>query len=511
LQALQALRASDIPIPSSYTAALQSDHAHEWLEAMSEELNAHKYMKTWELVEPPPDKRIIGSRFVYVAKPDSNGILNRYKARLVAQGHTQQHGIDYHETFAPVTKLETIRTMCALAAHRQLHLHQMDVKTAFLNGDIEEEVYMRQPNGYAVPGTEHLVCKLKRSIYGLKQSPRAWYQKLDAFLLSIGMKRSLTDPSLYTRIISREYLAVAVYVDDLVIAADNLATLNKFKSQMSNRFDMKDLGALRHVLGIRVTHDPITNSITLDQESYIDDLLDRFDMKRCNTVTTPMDPSAVLTNEQSPQTPEEEKDMAGKPYRQLIGSLMYAMRGTRPDIAYAIGKLSKFCNNPGPEHWTAAKRVLRYLKGTKHYGIKYTGTSGYPTLEGYADADWAGNKENSKSTSGYVFLLAGGAISWRSRLQTLVALSSTEAEYVALAEAGQETQWLRQMLEDLNFPQTEPTRMWQDNQGCIALVKGQGSSRTKHINIKYHYAQMLSRLYRNAPQNKCWRILSPNL
>jgi hypothetical protein len=461
------------------------------MEAMTSEYESLLRSGTWELVPLPSGRKKIGCRFVYAAKSDENGILIKFKARLVAQGFRQVEGIDYNETFAPVTRLTTIRTMCALAAHQDLHLQQMDVKTAFLNGDLEEEVYMAQPEGFVEYGKEELVCRLKRSIYGLKQSPRMWYTKLDAFLTSIGMTRSHSDHSLYTKSQDDKFLAVAVYVDDLVICSNDLQELNSFKFSMSNRFEMKDLGDLRHILGIRVTRNKKEGTIHLDQKTYIQDILARFNMTECKQTVTPMEANAKLTKALCPTTEKEKLEMRSVPYRQLIGSLMYAMTCTRPDIAYSVSKLSRFLCNPGNSHWQAAKRVLRYLKGTPTHGITYRRGHGRPILVGYADADHAMGC-SAKSTSGYVFLSGGAAISWRSKLQSIVALSTAEAEYVSLAEASSECVWLRKLLEDLNAPQTHATTIHEDNQSCIALTKNdEFHFRTKHIAVKYHFTRSL--------------------
>jgi transposase InsO family protein len=481
-------KASDIPIPSSYKEAMASAYKDRWMEAMAEEYGSLINAKTWDLVELPPDRQAIPCMHIYTVKSDENGLLLRFKSRLVAKGYKQIHGIDYHDTYAPVAKIATIRLLCAIAAHNDLHLHQMDVKTAFLNGDLQEEIYMKQPPGFIEPGKEHLVCRLNRSLYGLKQSPRAWYQKLDTFLLSIHMKRSAVDHSLYVHHTPEFFLAVAVYVDDLLIVANSDAALRTFKSHMTSRFEMKDLGEVRHILGIRVTRDKPSGTLTLDQGTYIESILDRFSMTNCNPAAVPMTPG--FKTPKTDASPDETAHMESVPYRQLIGSLLYAATCTRPDIAFAVSYLSRYLSAPRSCHWTAAKHILRYLRGTTTFGITYRRNTGPPTLSGYADAAYADCNHTHRSTGGFIFLLANGPISWKSGRQRLVAKSTAEAEYISLAEACSEATWLRNLLTDLNITQQKPTTIFEDNQSCINMVKnGHFNARNKHIAVKYHFTR----------------------
>ena len=290
--------------------------------------------------------------------------MDRYKSRLVARGFTQREGIDYEETFAPVAKFTSIRALLAFAAERDLDLQQMDVKTAFLNGELEEEVYMRQPEGFAEGGKEHLVCKLRKSLYGLKQSPRAWNTVIDKFFKENDFIQSEADHCIYSKSYGTSIVIIALYVDDLIIASNDENQMSCIKASLGQRFEMKDLGPLQYCLGIQITRDRKNRTLCMSQEKYIADMLERFHMAECKEVATPLDPSVKLTKEMEPKTEKEILEMKTVPYRSAVGSLMYAMVATRPDIAAAVGVVSRHLNNPGQAHWTAVKRKFRYLKGT---------------------------------------------------------------------------------------------------------------------------------------------------
>ena len=472
-----AYHVAEIVEPQSIAEAYQSPQNQQWKTATEAEYRSLLENETWVLTELPTDRKAVGCRWVFKVKYKADGEVDRYKSRLVAKGYSQQAGIDYQETYSPVVSFPSLRAVLSHAVDRDMVVHQMDVVTAFLNGNLDEDIYMTQPPGFIEPGQESLVCKLNKSLYGLKQSPRCWNVKLDGFLQSLGFSQSSADQCIYMRVVEGAQTIIAVYVDDLIIMSDTSAQLNEVKKGLSAQFKMKDLGEIHHCLGISVTREG--NSIKLSQQHYIDQLLKRFGMEQCNTVATPAAVDVKL-----------EKDDGSRPadqalYQSIIGSLIYAASATRPDIAFSVGVLSKFNATPTETHMTAAKRVLRYLKGTRAYGIVLTKSASYPVV--YSDASWADNIENRRSTSGNVFIMSQGPISWSSKQQSVVALSTAEAEYISASEATKEASWLRQLLADLKGPADEPITLYVDNQSAIAISNKVDSKRTKHIDIRYHY------------------------
>lgn len=472
--------------PSSVAEAKSLQDRDQWEKAMDREMNSLRSNDVWDLVEPPPNGRIVGSKWLFKRKVNEDGTMERYKARLVAQGHTQKFGLDYEETFSPVVRFESIRSVVALAAEHRLKLHQMDVSTAFLHGELAENVYMRQPEGFIDSGKENLVCRLKRSIYGLKQSPRCWNTALDSHLKEMGFKQSKSDPCLYMKCDSEgARFLVAVYVDDIVLGGENEAELKSVKKRLSQRFEMKDLGPLHCFLGVKIVQDEASGSIWMGQPSYTEKILQKYGMAECKAVSTPASPDVKLV---PCANPDDVCDQQA--YQAIVGSLLYLSTKTRPDIAYAVSCIARFSAKPTREHWTAVKRVLRYLQGTSKFGLLYGNVS--VNVVGYSDADWAGDIGDRKSTSGYVFLLGGAAISWKSSKQTCVALSTAEAEYIALSAASQEAVWLQQLFSDLLNERIQETVIFEDNQLAICLAKNQQvHGRSKHIDIKFHYIREL--------------------
>jgi hypothetical protein len=477
--------------PTSLADALSRPDGARWQAAVAEELASMKTNKVYELTELPPGRKAIGCKYVFKIKRNADGTVERYKARLVAKGFHQKQGVDFSETFAPVAKYQSIRAVLALAAAQGYPVHQMDVKTAFLNGELEEEIYMQQPEGTVAAGQEHLVWRLCKSLYGLKQAPRMWYKKLDEYLQELAFHRSEADHSVYVqRDTARgSVVIIAVYVDDLVITGHEAQVL-AIKSALASKFDMKDLGEVHWLLGIEVERK--RNLYQLSQRKYITDMLEAYGMADCRPVSTPADPHVQLTSDMSPKSDEERRAMAGVPYRNAVGSLMYVMVGTRPDIAAAVSAVSRYMSDPGPQHWTAVKRILRYLRGTADWALCLGGTDRGVQLSGYCDADWAGDLDERRSTPGYTFSLGRGSISWASKKQPTVALSSTEAEYMAASNAAREAVWLRQLLTELGFAPVAPTVIQCDNQGALALVKNPVKhARTKHIDVQHHFIREL--------------------
>ena len=472
--------------PKTYKQAVKSPNAKQWEKAMIEELSSLNKRNTWSLVDLPAGKNLVGSKWVYKTKRDANGAVDRFKARLVAQGYSQEYGIDYDEVFAPVARYDSIRSVLAIGAQHDYEIHQMDVKSAFLNGELDEEIFMKQPEGFIDQDHPQKVCRLNSSLYGLKQSARCWNLVIDSYLKSKNFVQNTADPCIYYRyevIDNNEIIVlIAVYVDDSIICSNRIAVLNAEKRHLSERFEMDDRGEIHYILGMSVRRDRANRVLTIDQSCYLQNVLIRFGMENCKSMATPVDADAKFVS-----LPKNEEAVDVTLYQAVIGSLNYAAICTRPDLSTAVGILSKFMQCPGNEHWVGVKRVLRYVRGTLNYGLVYRHSEVFQ-LEAYSDSDWAGCKDSRKSTSGLVCRLGNCTISWRSKKQPIVALSSTEAEYVALCAASQEVVWIRRLLHGVAHKQGDATVVYEDNQGAMCLARNpKDHSRTKHIDVKYHY------------------------
>jgi hypothetical protein len=368
-----------------------------------------------------------------------------------------------------MVKMSSIRVVLSFAAKMNLEIEQLDVKTTFLHGDLEEEIYMEQPEGFSAKGKEHLVCRLKKSLYGLKQAPRLWYKKFDSFMVDHGYDRTTSDHCVFVKKFSDgEFIILLLYVDDMLIVGRDTSKIDKLKEELSTSFSMKDLGSAKQILGMKISRDRKNGKLWLSQESYIEKLLDRFNMSKAKPVSSTLAGHLKLSSKQSPTSEKEKEEMKKVPYASAVGSLMYAMVCTRPDIAHAVGVVSRFLSNPGKEHWAAVKWILRYLRGTSRVCL-YFG-NGKQVLDGFTDADMAGDIDSRKSTSGYLITYSGGAVSWQSRLQKCVALSTTEAEYIAITEAAKELLWMKKFLQELGLQQ-ERYVLYCDSQSAIHLSK----------------------------------------
>ena len=466
--------------PLTVDDAFASADREKWQDAMEKEMKSLNDNEVWELVELPEGRKAVGSKWVYKVKTDANGSIERYKARLVAQGFSQKYGTDYDETFCPVVRLESFRTIVALAVQYGLKVHQIDVTTAFLNGELKEVVYMRQPQGFIAKGQEHLVCKLKKSIYGLKQSPRCWNTALHNQLTMMEFVQADSDPCVY-RASGGEVFFMGVYVDDIILAGESEKRMKEVKDTLTNKFDIKDMGELHYFLGMKIQLDK-TGDIWIGQPAYAESLLQKFGMSEAKPVSTPVDTSIKFI-----QATEDEKCIDQQVYQSAIGSLLYLSVATRPDITFAVSNMARFSSKPTTQHWTGVKRIMRYLQGTINHGILYTKLSSRECI-GFSDADWAGDLDNRRSTSGYLFQISGGPVSWRSKKQSSVALSTAEAEYVALASSAQEAVWMRQLTTELGSAPTDATTIFEDNQSAISMASNpQFHGRAKHISIKYHF------------------------
>lgn len=463
--------------PESVNDALASEDHAKWKMAMQEEMQAHAQNGTWTLAQLPTGRKAIKAKWVFKVKNDGDDKPQRYKARLVAKGYAQKAGIDYDETFSPVVRHNTIRFLVALAAEKQMKIFQMDAITAFLQGELTEEIFMEQPEAFN-DGTNR-VCRLNKAVYGLKQAGRVWNKKLDGFLTNAGYVKSKCDPCVYVK----GNLIIAVYVDDLLIFYSDIKKLDEAREQLHTHFKMKDIGQAKCCLGIRINQ--CADFIELDQSKYVIFLLQKFGMAQCKPCKTPSELNQKLTKGMV----DEQNSITGTvPYQELVGSLLYLANGTRPDIAYAISEVSRFNNNYAESHWMAAKRVLRYLRGTIDLKLRYEHNG--KKLQAFCDADWGSESDDRKSRTGFVVTMAGAAISWCSKKQSIVALSSTEAEYIALSSTIREMLWITQLREEIGYKLSTAAEVYCDNQSTIKLACSEAyRPRTKHIDIRLHHVR----------------------
>ena len=462
-----------------------------WRQAIEAELESLRQAGTWTVVERPKDANVVDSKWVLRIKKDSLGQIEKYKARLVAKGFTQVYGQDYFETFAPVARLASIRTILAIAARNDWPIDSFDFHSAYLNGELGEDeiVFMEQPPDFETVDRRRFVLRLFKALYGLKQGGRKWYEALCKLLAELGFQRSEADRAIFFLHEQGIIIVLAIHVDDCAITGNSVERIAKVKRQLNEKFKLTDLGSLTWLLGIAVTRDRHNRTLSLSQQSYIDSILIRSNLGDLSPRAMPMDPTLMLSKAQCPTTADEIAYMRKVPYRQCLGMLMWADVGTRPDIAFAVSMLSQFSSNPGKAHWEALKHVFRYLKGTKTWKLTYGGEE--HGLEGYSDADGS-SQEHRHAISGYAFLIDGGAVSWAAKRQEIVALSTTEAEYVATTHAAKEAVWLRRLIGEAFRPLIDPTPLYCDNQSAIALTKdGQYHARTKHIDIRYHFIRFV--------------------
>jgi len=460
----------------------------KWEEAIDKELVALRDARTWSIVERPEKVNIVGCKWVFRIKRNADGEIDKYKARLVAKGYSQVHGVDYYDTYAPVARLASLRTILAIAARNDWNIDVFDFHSAFLNGklDADELIYMELPPGLNVDKKfKHPVAQLHVALYGSKQGALKWYQELCRLLHSLGMKRAESDWGVFYKHIGADILILASHVDDCTVTGSNAKLIEEFKRDVAARYKLTDLGPIASLLGMKVTRDRTARTISFSHESYIDAILTKYNFTDLKPCSIPMDPNIPLSNAQSPKTPAERALMKNVPYREAVGSLMHLAVGTRPDIAFAVSTVAQYGANPGMTHWEAVKKIYRYLAGTKKLALTFG--NGKRGLEGFTDADGA-SQEHRHAISGYAFLLDGGAVSWSSKKQELVTLSTTEAEYVAATHAAKEAVWLRRFLTEVFRPLDRPTTLHCDNQSAIALANsGAFHARTKHIDIHYHF------------------------
>ncbi|GJV49479.1 putative ribonuclease H-like domain-containing protein [Tanacetum coccineum] len=460
--------------PTSIAKALSDS---SWVEAMQEELLQFKLQQVWILVDLPNGKKAIGTKWVFRNKKDERGIVIRNKARLVAQGHRQEEGIDYEEVFAPVARIEAIRLFLAYASFMGFLVYQMDVKSAFLYGTIEEEVYVTQPPRFKDPDHPDKVYKVVKALYGLHQAPRAWYETLANYLLSNGFKRGKIDQTLFIKKQKGDILLVQVYVDDIIFGSTNKELCTSFEKLMKDKFQMSSMGELTFFLGLQVQQKE--DGIFISQDKYVAEILKKFNYSNVKSTSTPIDLEKPLVKD------GDADDVDVHLYRSMIGSLMY-LTASRPDIMFVVCACARFQVTQKTSHLLAVKRIFRYLKGKPTLGLWYSKDSPFE-LVAYTDSDYAGTTQDRKSTTGGCQFLGNRLISWQCKKQTVVATSITEAEYVAAASCCGQVLWIQNQLLDYgyNFMNTDINI---DNNSTICIIENPiQHSKTKHIEIRHYF------------------------
>jgi hypothetical protein len=438
-------------------------------------------------VDAPEEITPIGCKWVFKKKIGADGNVETYKARLVAKGFKQKYDIDCDETFSPIAILKSIKILLAITAYYDYEIWQMDVKTAFLNGNLEEDVYMTQPEGFVSSVGPNKVCRLQKSIYGLKQASRSWNICFDETIKKFDFIKNEEEPCVYKKVSGRAIIFLLLYVDDILLIGNDVSMMQSVKVWLSKNFSMKDLGEASYILGIKIYRDRSNRMLGLSQSRYIDTVLKRFNMEGSKHGYLPMSHGINLSKKMSPKTPEERQRMNGIPYASAVGSIMYAMICTRPDVAYALGVTSRFQADPGEEHWKVVKNIIKYLRRTRDMFLIFGGSD--LKLEGYTDSSFQTDPDDSKSVSGYVYTLNGGAISWKSSRQSTIADSVTEAEYIAASKALKEGVWIKKFICELGIvPQIENlVPLYCDNTGAVAQAKEPRSyHKSKHTLRRYH-------------------------
>jgi len=498
--------------PETYAQAMASEHATQWRKACEEELEALARMGTFNIEPLPAGERALPCKWVFKVKYHQDGSIERFKARLVVGGHRQRDGIDYEEVFAPVGRFETLRVLFAIAAHYDLELHSVDISNAFLNGVLDQPVYMAQPEGFQVGGPKYC-CKLKKTLYGLKQSPREWFKVLADGLESVGFTQSENDRALWIRpkINRAARVLLLHWVDDLIIASEDLATLQAVKKSILGRFKGRDLGEVTSYLNVAVVRDRKNKTLTISQPAHLKAALEKFNMEQAKPRTIPMAVNADYT-----AAKEHEPKFDTSKYAGAVGALMYVANVTRPDLSCATSILSRHFKDPTQRHWQLVKALLCYVVGTVNLGLTYKSgsnpllarsgpasgplesgpllaRSGPPmVLEGWTDSDYAACKDTRRSRGGYLFTINGTAVAWSSRMQTVVATSTAEAEYIAGAGAAREAVWLRRVCSEMEGRPIPPVLVRVDNQAALNMaVNNSDSARTKHIDVHYHFLRQV--------------------
>jgi hypothetical protein len=477
--------------PNTFKQAMAGPHASQWRAAAQKEYDTAVKMDTWKVfnrADLPAGSNVITVKWVFKRKHDASGQATEFKARMTPHGYKQIEGVDFYETYAQVGMYKTLRVMLALTAHYDLELEQLDVPSAFLNAELHEDIYMELPEGFTIPGK---VVKLQKALYGLKQGPRCWWLLVSKFITgTLGYQRSVSDSCFFFRK-SRtgRLMYLYLFVDDFQSSfyRDDASEWNELKQLLIAEYNTKDLGASVWMLGMRISRDRSARTITLDQETYITKALEKFGMDEVKTVSTP---EQIGATESVAPNGALDKPVDSKEFMRIVGTLLYATTSTRLDIAHAVHKLSQQALKPVVRDMLAAKRVLRYLSGSRTAGLKYGGRAAGTALaiEAFSDADWANGRDNRKSISGWVVKLNGTPVAWSAKKQKSVSLSTCEAELYALCEVVKEILWLQGLLRELGLSIESPTTARCDNQSTILIAyNGIKGERTKHIDTKYHF------------------------
>ena len=481
-----------VDAPTTFKQAVTGPDGPQWRAAAQKEYDTAVKMGTWEVIPRvclPAGSNVITVKWVFKRKHDASGTPTEYKARMTPHGYKQVEGVDYYETYAQVGKYKTLRVLLSLAAHFDLELEQLDVPSAFLNADLDEDIYMELPEGFDVPG---MIVKLKKALYGLKQGPRCWWLLISKFIIEVLLyKCCVSDPCFFfKKSRSGRILFLYLFVDDFQSAfhADDTVEWYELKQLLINEYQTKDLGLSVWMLGMRITRDRTKRTITLDQETYITKSLEKFGMNECKISFTP-----EQTNVDQSVTSDGalDKSVDKIEYQKVVGTLLYAVTSTRLEIAHAVQKLASRVQSPTVRDKNAANRVLRYLSSTRAIGLKYGGSATVGTdvvIDAYSDADWANDKVARKSVSGWVVKLNGTPVAWSAKKQSTVSLSTCEAELYSLCEAVKEVLWLQGLLGELGVKFTTPTKVYCDNRATVHISKhGIKNERTKHIDIKHNF------------------------
>jgi hypothetical protein len=461
--------------PKNFDEANKHD---DWIKSMIEELDQIEKNNSWELVPRPENKNVIGSKWVFKIKMNEKGQIVRNKSRLVFKGYAQVEGQDFDETFAPVEILEAIRMFLAYSCHKNFKVYQMDVKSTFLSGDLEEEVYMEQPKGFSLKDNHDYVWNMKKDLYGLKQAPRAWYYRLDKFLQDKGFKKGNVDNNLYIKSEGDDLLVVLVYVDEIICGCTNDSCAQWFSNSMQTKFEMSMIGELPYFLGLQVNQSSV--GIFISQEKYLKEMLKKFQMEGSSPISTPMVVGFKLSKD------DISPDVDQTTYQSMIGSLLY-ITTSRPDIMQAVGMVCHYQSTPKKIHLVAVKRIFKYLKGTMTYGLWYPRNHNFQ-LTSYSYVDWENCVDERKSTSGGAFFLGDSLVACLSKKHGSIYLSTTKAKYIVVATCCTQLLWMIQTLADLKVTYTDPIPIHCDNMSAISVSKNPVlHSKTNHIQIKYHF------------------------
>jgi len=462
-----------------YEEALRSA---EWRAAMEDEIRTLKKNDTWVLCILPKGEQAIPNKWIFKIKTTPDTDVVRYRARLVAGGHKQRQGIEYDQVFSPVARYDSIRILLAIAAQYNMQVVQFDIKCAYIYGDIDKIVYMKQPLGFVDKTRPDLVCRLQRSLYGCKQSGRCWNQKFVTVMEGLGFKQINPDTCVFTTNIDGIPVYLCLYVDDGLIMSSSDKAIKHVTDNLRAKFEIKE-GPVNEFVGMQISQDRIKRTITVSQTNYIHRLLKRFGMSEAKPIGTPMDPGTQLIK------PDKDKLEPHLPFKQAVGALLFAATVSRPDIAFAVGQVSRYMSRFDQSHWMSVKQIMRYLHGTSNYSLVYSAKGKELQVTGYTDADFAGCQDTRRSTTGFTFLINGTAVTWSSQRQSIVSLSSTESEYLALGTGVKDAIWVSNFLDELGYT-CKPLPILIDNRSAIQLASNpEFHRRTKYLDVRHHFVR----------------------